>query len=238
MTHYLFDLNGKKALVTGGGRGIGKTIAIGLASAGADIAITDINISNSTEIKEDIQKLGKKCVFVESDITDISTCKEIILECSKNLGGLDILVNNAGTNIRKTVNEVTEEDWDKVLDLNLKSYFFMTREAGKEMKKYNGGKVINIASLMGWSVFRNPNKQTYAPYASSKGGVISLTRSFAVDWAEDNIQVNAICPTFIETPLTSVLKEDDLVYDAICKRTPMGRFGKMEELIGPCIFLS
>ena len=114
----------------------------------------------------------------------------------------------------------------------------MTREAGNEMKKYNGGKVINIASLMGWSVFRNPKKQTYAPYASSKGGVISLTRSFAIDWAEDNIQVNAICPTFIETPLTNVLKEDHLVYDAICKRTPMGRFGKMEELIGPCIFLS
>tara|TARA_A100001037_G_C15146585_1_gene636587 strand:+ start:1301 stop:2080 length:780 start_codon:yes stop_codon:yes gene_type:complete len=238
MTHYLFDLNGKKALVTGGGRGIGKTIAIGLASAGADIAITDIDISKSTEIKEEIQKLGKKCVFIESDITDFSNCKQIISECSMNLGGLDILVNNAGTNVRKTVNEVTEEDWDKVLDLNLKSYFFMTREAGNEMKKYNGGKVINIASLMGWSVFRNPKKQTYAPYASSKGGVISLTRSFAIDWAEDNIQVNAICPTFIETPLTNVLKEDHLVYDAICKRTPMGRFGKMEELIGPCIFLS
>ena len=123
MSHYLFDLNGKKALITGGGRGIGKTIAVGLASAGADIGITDIDISNKSEIKEEIEKFGKKCTFIQSDITDFSACKEIVTECSRNLGGLDILINNAGTNIRKTVNEVTEEDWDKVLNLNLKSYF-------------------------------------------------------------------------------------------------------------------
>lgn len=238
MPHPLFDLSGRKALVTGAGRGIGRTLAVGLAQAGADVALADIDLSQAGEAKAQIEALGRRCALIRADVTDMASAERMVAEAADALGGLTILVNNAGTNVRKTLDEVTEADWDKVLDLNLKSYFFITRRAGQEMRKAGGGKVINLASLMGWSVFRSPRGQTYGPYASSKGGVISLTRSFAVEWGKANIQVNAICPTFIETPLTQVLKEDREVYDAICLRTPMGRFGRMEELVGPCIFLA
>jgi 2-deoxy-D-gluconate 3-dehydrogenase len=238
MSHPLFDLAGRKALITGAGRGIGRTLAVGLAAAGADVALADIDLSHAEGAREAIAEMGRKCLLVQADVTDLAQADRMVAEAASGLGGLTILVNNAGTNIRKKLEEVTEADWDKVLDLNLKSYFFITRRAGQEMKRAGGGKVINIASLMGWSVFRNPHGQTYGPYASSKGGVISLTRSFAMEWAKENIQVNAICPTFIETPLTQVLKEDPAVYGAVCARTPMGRFGKMEELVGPCIFLA
>ncbi len=238
MSHPLFDLSGQKALVTGAGRGIGRTLAVGLAEAGADVAIADIDLSQAGEGKEAIEAMGRKCVLIEADVTDQAGIDRMVSDAAAGLGGLTILVNNAGTNVRKTLAELTEEDWDRVLDLNLKSLFFITRRAGEEMKKAGGGKVVNIASLMGWSVFRNPRGQTYGPYASSKGGVISLTRSFAVEWAKENIQVNAICPTFIETPLTKPLLEDSTVSAAIDARTPMGRFGRMDELIGPCVFLA
>jgi NAD(P)-dependent dehydrogenase (short-subunit alcohol dehydrogenase family) len=238
MSHPLFDLSGQKALVTGAGRGIGATLALGLAQAGADVAVADIDIGPADEVRREIEALGRKCVLIEANVTDNASVDKMVADAASGLGGLSILVNNAGTNVRKTMAELTEEDWDRVLDLNLKSLFFITRRAGEEMKKNGGGKVVNIASLMGWSVFRNPRGQTYGPYASSKGGVISLTRSFAVEWATENIQVNAICPTFIETPLTKPLTDDALVYDAIRARTPMGRFGQMNELIGPCVFLA
>ena len=238
MNQALFDLSGRAALVTGAGRGIGRTLAIGLADAGADVAVADIDLSAAGEVKEEIERTGRKCLLIEADVTDTASVDRMVTEAAVGLGGLHILVNNAGTNVRKKMDDVTEDDWDKVLDLNLKSYFFITRRAGKEMKKAGGGKVINIASLMAWSVFRNPHGQTYGPYSASKGGVVSLTRVFAVEWAEENIQVNAICPTFIETPLTRVLQEDKAVNDAITGRTPMGRFGRMEELVGPCVFLA
>ncbi len=238
MSQALFDLSGRAALVTGAGRGIGRTLAIGLAAAGADVAAADIDLSEAGEVKEEIERTGRKCLLIEADVTDTASVDRMVTEAAAGLGGLHILVNNAGTNVRKKMDELTEADWDKVLDLNLKSYFFITRRAGEEMKKAGGGKVINIASLMAWSVFRNPHGQTYGPYSASKGGVVSLTRVFAVEWAEENIQVNAICPTFIETPLTRVLQEDKAVNDAITGRTPMGRFGRMEELVGPCVFLA
>jgi 2-deoxy-D-gluconate 3-dehydrogenase len=238
MSHPLFDLSGQKALITGAGRGIGLTLAVGLAQAGADVALADINFSQVDEGRSEIEALGRKCVLIEADVTDSDSVDLMVSESAAALGGLTILVNNAGTNVRKPMDKITEEDWDRVLDLNLKSLFFITRRAGKEMKKAGGGKVINIASLMGWSVFKNPHGQSYGPYASSKGGVISLTRSFAVDWAKENIQVNAICPTFIASALTKALTDDPVVSKAICDRTPMGRFGTLEELVGPCVFLA
>ncbi len=238
MSLSLFDLSGEKALVTGAARGIGRALAEGFAAAGADVAIADIDVEPGQEAKEAIERMGRKCVLISADVTDTASAERMVADAADALGGLTILVNNAGTNIRKRLEEIREEDWDRVLDLNLKSIFFITRRAGEEMKKAGGGKVINIASLMGWSVFRNPRRQTYGPYTSSKSGVIGLTRVFASEWARENIQVNAICPTFIETPLTASLKDDALIYDAICARTPMGRFGQMDELVGPAVFLA
>ena len=238
MSHPLFDLAGRKALVTGAGRGIGRTLAIGLAQAGADVALADIDPSQAAEAKAQIEGLGRRCALLQADVTDLGQAERMVAEAARALGGLTILVNNAGTNIRKRVEEITEADWDKVVDLNLKSCFFIARRAAEEMKKAGGGKIINIASLMAWSVFRSPHGHTYGPYASSKGGLVSMTRALAMDWVKANIQVNAICPTFIETALTQAVKEDATLYGAICQRTPMGRFGRMEELVGPCIFLA
>jgi NAD(P)-dependent dehydrogenase (short-subunit alcohol dehydrogenase family) len=234
----LFSLADRVALVTGGCGGIGRTLAHGLAVAGADVAIADIDLADADEICETIESLGRKCLALQSDITQIEDVERLVATTSATLGGLDILVNNAGTNIRKRLDQVTADDWDRVLDLNLKSYFFLTRRAGQAMAQAGGGKVINMASLMATSVFRNPHGQTYAPYSASKGGVISLTRALAVEWAMENIQVNAICPTFIETPLTQRLKDDAAVFGAIRDRTPMGRFGRVDELVGPCVFLA
>ncbi|MEK6710245.1 MAG: SDR family oxidoreductase [Nitrospinota bacterium] len=238
MSHPLFDLAGRKALVTGAGRGIGRTLAVGLAQAGADVALADIDPSQAAEAKTQIEGLGRRCALLQADVTDLGQAERMVAEAARALGGLTILVNNAGTNIRKRVEEITEEDWDKVVDLNLKSCFFIARRAAEEMKKAGGGKIINIASLMAWSVFRSPHGHTYGPYASSKGGLVSMTRALAMDWVKANIQVNAICPTFIETALTQAVKDDAALYGAICQRTPMGRFGRMEELVGPCIFLA
>ena len=192
MSHPLFDLSGQKALVTGAGRGIGATLALGLAQAGADVAIADIDLAPADEGRRAIEALERRCPLIEADVTDRAGAERMVAEASAALGGLTILVNNAGTNVRKTMAEVTEEDWDRVLDLNLKSLFFITRRAGDEMKKAGGGKVINMASLMGWSVFRNPHGQTYGPYASSKGGILQLTRTLALEWAGSGITAHCI----------------------------------------------
>ena len=238
MSLSLFDLSGEVALITGGAGGIGREIARGLAAAGADVAIVDLDLSRAGTIQEEIEATGRDCLLLEADLTEIPQGDRVVADTVAGLGGLTILVNNAGTNIRKTLDEVEEGDWDRVVDLNLKSYFFITRRAGEEMRKAGHGKVINMASLMAWSVFKNPRGQTYGPYSASKAGVIGLTRTFAVEWAAANIQVNAICPTFIETPLTRPLMEDAEVYRAIIDRTPMRRFGQISELVGPCIFLA
>ena len=238
MSLSIFDLSGEVALVTGGAGGIGREVATGLAAAGADVAVVDLDLSQAGAIKEEIEAMGRDCLLLEADLTDLAQGDRVVAETVAGLGALTILVNNAGTNVRKKLDEVEEEDWDRVVDLNLKSYFFVTRRAGREMRRAGRGKVINMASLMAWSVFRNPRGHTYGPYSASKAGVIGLTRTFAVEWASANIQVNAICPTFIETPLTRPLMEDPEVYQAIIDRTPMGRFGQISELVGPCIFLA
>jgi NAD(P)-dependent dehydrogenase (short-subunit alcohol dehydrogenase family) len=234
----LFSLTDRVALVTGGCGGIGRALALGLAEAGADVAIADIDLTEANEICDEIESLGRKCLPLQADITQMEDVEHLVATTTAALGGPHILVNNAGTNIRKHIGEVTPDDWDGVLDLNLKSYFFLARSAGRIMAENGGGKVVNMASLMATSVFRNPHGQTYAPYSASKGGVISLTRALAVEWATENIQVNAICPTFIETPLTQRLKDDDAVSRAIIDRTPAGRFGRVEDLVGPCVFLA
>jgi 2-deoxy-D-gluconate 3-dehydrogenase len=238
MSHSLFDLSGETALVTGGAGGIGSALARGLAEAGADLAIADVDLAHAESIKDEIEDMGRSCLLIEADVTDSANCERMVAETVRGLGGLTVLVNNAGTNVRKSLQDVAEEDWDRVVDLNLKSYFFVTRRAGEEMRKAGHGKVINMASLMAWSIFQNPNGQTYGPYAASKGGVVALTRAFAVEWASYNIQVNAICPTFIETPLTRPLIDDPVVYRAIVNRGPIRRFGQIGELVGPCIFLA
>ena len=238
MSQSLFDLSGAKALVTGAARGIGRTMAEGFAAAGADVVIADIDIEPAAEAKEAIEGMGRKCALIQTDVTDMESAERMVVEAAAAFGGLTILVNNAGTNVRKTLWDISEADWDRILDLNLKSIFFITRRAGEEMKKAGGGKVINISSLMGWSVFRNPRQQCYGPYTSSKSGLIGLTRVFAREYATDNIQVNAICPTFIETPLSRTMLEDPGFRSFVTERIATGTVGRPEDVMGAVVYLA
>ena len=156
MSQSLFDLSGAKALITGAGRGIGRTLAEGFAAAGADVVIADIDIEPAGEAKEAIEGMGRKCALIQADVTDMESAERMVVEAAAALGGLTILVNNAGTNVRKTLWDISEADWDRILDLNLKSIFFITRRAGEEMKKAGGGKVINISSADGLVGLQKP----------------------------------------------------------------------------------
>ena len=238
MSLSLFDLSGDSALITGAAGGIGAELARGLAAAGALVALADIDGTRLQAVGRDIAGMGKDCVTIEVDVTEPAACEDMVGRTSKELGAVTILVNSAGTNVRGTLDDIDETGWDRVLDLNLKATFFASRSAGREMKKVGRGKVVNIASLMAWSVFANPRGQTYGPYSASKGGVVSLTRALAVEWAPHNIQVNALCPTFLDTPLTRPLIEDPEVHQAILDRAPNHAFGRAEDLVGPCIFLA
>jgi NAD(P)-dependent dehydrogenase (short-subunit alcohol dehydrogenase family) len=238
MSVSLFDLTGETALVTGAAGGVGAVLARGLAAAGAAVALADIDGDRMESVRREISALGGECISLEVDVTRVDQCDEMVEKTEEKLGIVSVLVNSAGTNIRGTLEEVDEVGWDQVLDLNLKATFFATRSAGRGMKRLGRGKVVNIASLMARSVFANPNGQTYGPYSASKGGVVSLTRALSVEWGSHNIQVNALCPTFLDTRLTRVLLDDPIVRQAILDRAPNHAVGMVEDLVGPCIFLA
>ena len=194
MTTQLFDLKGKVAIVTGGNGGIGLGMARGLADAGADIAVVGRNEAKSAEAVEDLRKRGVKAIAVATDVTDKAAVSAMIERVGTELGRIDILVNNAGTSIRKPTHLLELDEWHTVMDTNLTSAFLCSKAAYPALKASGRGKVINIGSMM--SIFAG----SYAPaYAASKGGIVQFSRSCACAWAEDNIQVNAILPGWIDT---------------------------------------
>jgi 2-deoxy-D-gluconate 3-dehydrogenase len=230
----LFDLRGKVAVVTGGNGGIGLGMARGLAEAGADIAIVGRNEAKSIAAAADLAKLGIKAVSVVADVTDPSAVASMIELVGRELGRLDILVNNAGINIRKPPHELSLEEWDSVIKTNLTSAFLCSQAAYPAMKATGGGKIINIGSMM--SIFG----ASFAPaYAASKGGIVQFTRSCAVAWAADNIQVNAVLPGWIDTDLTRRAREQiDGLHDKVLARTPAARWGAIGDFAGVAVFLS
>jgi len=228
----LFDLTGKVALVTGGNGGIGLGMAQGMASCGASIAIAGRNAEKAGPALASLRELGARCTFLEGDVTKKAACVKLVADTVQQLGRIDILVNNAGTAIRKMPQEYSEDEWREVLDTNLTSAFLCSQAAYAPMKAAGGGKMINIGSMM--SLFGAP----YAtPYASSKGGIVQMTRAMATAWAKDNIQVNAVLPGWIDTDLTSPVKSTPL-YDEIIMRTPAARFGQPDEVAGAAVFLA
>ncbi len=193
----LFDLAGKVALVTGGNGGIGLGMAQGMASCGASIVIAGRNAEKAGPALASLRELGARCAFIAGDVTKKAACVKLVADTVAEFGRLDILVNNAGTAIRKMPQDYTEDEWHEVLDTNLTSAFLCSQAAYAPMKAAGGGKMINIGSMM--SLFGAP----YAtPYASSKGGIVQMTRAMATAWAKDNIQVNAVLPGWIDTDLT------------------------------------
>jgi 2-deoxy-D-gluconate 3-dehydrogenase len=229
----LFSLEGKTAIVTGASKGIGKSIAVALARAGADVAVAARSEKELAEVADEISKLGRKVLAVPMDLFQVQDIPEKVEAIHNHFGKIDILVNNAGMNITKPALEVTEEDWDKVLDLNLKSAFFMSQAVSRYMIERSQGKIINMSSQMAFVGYYKR-----AAYCSSKGGLTQLTRALAIEWAKYRINVNAIAPTFIETPMTRPMFEDKNFLDDVLSRIPLGRLGKESDLLGAVIFLS
>jgi 2-deoxy-D-gluconate 3-dehydrogenase len=229
-------VDGKVCLVTGGGSGIGKTLCEGLAHYGADIILTElpskIELGQQTaaEISE---KYGKKAIALPLDLPRLDSINTMTEAAIQEFGRIDVLVNNAGIQIAKFALDVTEEDWDRVLDINLKGAFFCSQRVGREMIKQKSGRIINIASQNGVIGY-----QKRAAYCSAKAGLVNLTRVLAIEWAEYGINVNAVGPTFIRTPLTEPTLNDPAIYADIISRIPLRRVGELEEIIGAVVYLA
>ncbi|HEY7627526.1 MAG TPA: glucose 1-dehydrogenase [Ilumatobacteraceae bacterium] len=230
----LFDLTGKHALVTGGGRGLGRAIAIGLAEHGADVAITSRTVAELDETAAAVRATGRNCVVVPGDAAHTSEIDRVVGAATAGLGGLDILVNNAGVDAAAPAIDYTESDFDFVLDVNLKAYFFFAQAAAKVMiAGGRGGAIANNSSICGDVAIKN-----ISAYNISKGGVNMLTRSLAVEWAEHGIRVNAFSPAYMEVFMPGASTEHDEAKErSVRELTPLGRRGRPEELVGPVVFL-
>lgn len=229
-----FDLKGKTAVVTGAGRGIGRAIAIGLAEAGADVALLARTEEDLKETSSVIEKLGHKTLVLPTDVTNRDQVHKSISAVRTEWGKIDILVNNAGMNIRSKALEATDEEWQTIMDTNLKSAFMMSQEAGKVMKEQqSGGKIINIASVAGQVALR-----TGVVYAATKAALMQMTKVLAMEWGHYGINVNSIGPWYFKTPLTEKLLADEAYVEDILSVTPLKRIGELPELVGPVVFLS
>ena len=229
-----FDLTGKVAVVTGGNGGLGLGVAMGLAEAGANIVIAARSVEKTAQALENIRSLGVEAHGITVDVTQEPAIQRMITNTMDHMGRLDILINNSGIAVRGLPEDLTGVQWDSVLDVNLRSAFLASREAYTQMRGAGGGKIINVGSM--YSIF---GSDWGAPYAASKGGLVQLTKSLAVAWAKDNIQVNAILPGWFMTDLTRGIPEaDPSRYDNINRRIPTGRWGEPSELGGAAVFLS
>ena len=229
-----FSLTGKNAVVTGGSRGIGRAIAIGLAEAGADVVLTyKSNHAEADKVVSDIQKLGRRALALPMDVTDRKSV-EAAAKDARGFGAISILINNAGINIRKPAHELALAEWKEVLDTNLTSAFVCSQAAYAAMKEAGGGKIVNIGSML--SIFG----AGFAPaYGASKGGVVQLTRALASGWAKDNIQVNAVLPGWIDTDLTRQARQQVAgLHERVLARTPAGRWGTPDDHAGIAVFLA
>src|ERR1700744_4750471 len=230
----LFDLNGKVAVITGGNGGIGLGMARGIASCGARIVIAGRDEQKAATALAALHEMGANANFIVADVTKKAECEALVAQTVAKHGHVDILVNNAGTSVRKMPQDFTEEEWHHVLDTNLTSAFLCSQAAYPAMKAAGGGKMINIGSMM--SLFGAP----YAtPYASSKGGIVQMSRALATAWAKDNIQVNAVLPGWIDTDLTKRAREQvPGLEKRVEDRTPAGRWGVPTDLSGIAAFLA
>jgi 2-dehydro-3-deoxy-D-gluconate 5-dehydrogenase len=228
----MFDLSGRVAIVTGGNGGIGRGIALGLAEAGAAVAILARNEEKNRATLSDLEKLGVPACAIQLDVTRRDDLAGAMAEAEKKLGPVDILVNNAGIAIQCPSLKLEAEAWDRVIETNMNSCFFLSQIAGRTMVSRKRGKIINIASE--YSRFGGA---ALISYSAAKGGLVQMTKTLAVELARHNVQVNAIVPGWIKTDMT-VPAQSGPFYDEIILRTPAGRFGEPEEMAGTAVFLA
>ena len=229
-----FRLDGKVALVTGGARGLGQMMATALAEAGADVAITGRTLAPCEETAASVAAAtGRRCRAFTADVTVAADVDALAAAVEGEFGRVDILINNAGTNIRGLVDQLSEADWDSVLDTNLKGPFLCSRVLGPRMVIRGWGRIINLGSILG--VVALPGR---APYAASKAGVINLTRVLALEWAGTGVTANAICPGPFATEMNRQLLDDPVKYQEFVRNIPMGRWGELEELAGAVVYLA
>ncbi len=242
MASSLFGISDRAALVVGASRGIGRAIAQGLAEAGASIALSSRTQEDLLQTAEEIRALGARVEAFPADVAHVAEIQALVRDVLVRMGQIDILVNVAGVNRRAPSTEITEEDWDTVLDLNLKGLFFTAQAVGRywiETRRFapehnrGKGKVINIGSIAG-----EMGSRRRAPYTASKSGVSGVTRTLAVEWAAEGICVNCLAPGYIETEMTKPLFDDPTFSASFHSRVPMGRRGYPVDLVGPAVFLA
>ena len=226
-----FDLEGRKALVTGASRGIGEALAVGLARFGADVALAGRDMGRLDRCAEAVAAAGRRAVLVEIDVRSVPSVRAGIARAADRLGGLDILINNAGMEQVCPSLEVEEELWDKILDTNLKGAFFAAQSAARLMRQ-GGGTIVNVCSLT--SAVGVP---TAVPYGASKSGLLGMTRALATEWAPLGIRVNGIGPGYFRTELTEAFYADEGWARAMLAKIPAGRFGDLRDLVGATVFL-
>lgn len=226
----VIDLSSKKALVTGSGRGIGREIALRLAQAGCDVAISDIDEQTAASTAQEIKALGRNSIAVAGDVSNSADVKSMFSAVVKEFSSLDILVNNAGITRDTLLLRMKDEDWDAVLNINLKSAFLCSREAVRPMMKARSGKIVNIASVVG--LMGNAGQ---ANYAASKAGMIGLTKTIAKEFAARSINVNAIAPGFIKTAMTDKLSDSDR--EKLSSAIPMQKLGSALDVSNAVLFL-
>lgn len=229
-----FRLDGKRALITGGSKGLGLIMATALAEAGAEVALVSRTEADCVSAAADVEEeTGRRAIAIVADVSYLPDVERMQREAEERLGTVDILINNAGINKRGAPQELSEADWDEVIDINLKAPFLCARAFGPGMAERGWGRIINMGSIL--SVIGIAGR---APYAASKGGLLNLTRVLALEWATQGVTVNAICPGPFATDMNKPLLEDPAKYQAFVSKIPMGRWGELDEIAGAALFLA
>jgi 2-deoxy-D-gluconate 3-dehydrogenase len=228
-----FRLTDQVAIVTGASMGMGYGTALALADAGAHVVVTSRALERAEPVAAEIRDMGREALPLAMEVTSPDSIDAMVNATLERFGRIDILVNNAGINIPEPALEVTEEHWDRVLDINLKGLFFCAQKVGRVMIAQGRGKIVNVGSQMGLVGGR-----LRAAYCSSKGGVVQLTKVLAIEWSKHGVNVNGVAPTFLKTPFSAAMFEDEAFYQEVLRNIPLGRVGEVEDVLGAVIFLA
>jgi len=227
-------LKDKVCIITGSTKGIGKAIARGYAKEGAKVVVVARNQDMCTEVAKELEaEYGVESIGIKTDVTKLDEISNLMDQTQERFGKIDVLVNNAGSALTKKIQDIKEEEWDHVVDLDLKSVFFCSQQAGIRMMETGGGCIINVASILGIVALKE-----VSPYCASKGGVIQLTKAMALEWAGHNIRVNALCPGYVITDINREKLSDERISSKLIKKTALGRLAEVEDLVAPAVFLA